>query len=130
MRSDTPLGVVRAWLEAVNAQDVERVLALSDPELEIVGPRGTARGHPVLRDWLGRAGVTLETRRAFARGDAVVVAQRGVWRSAETGGEASGADVASRFRVADGRVTQYARHERLEDALREAGLSEGDEVRL
>lgn len=128
MQEDTPLAVVRAWQEAVNARDADRVLALSAPDVEVVGPRGSGYGHDLLRQWLERAGVTLETRRAFARGDTVVVAQHGVWRSAETGGEPSGADVASRFRVADGRVVQYARHDTLGAALAEAGLGDEDEV--
>jgi hypothetical protein len=35
-----PYKVVQAWQEAVNNQDLERLLQLSDPNIEIVGPRG------------------------------------------------------------------------------------------
>ena len=73
--------VVRRWLDAANRQDVDALLALSDPDIEVVGPRGSARGHQALREWLARAGLALETRRAFSRADVVVLAQHGVWRS-------------------------------------------------
>ncbi|HJT76825.1 MAG TPA: nuclear transport factor 2 family protein, partial [Gemmataceae bacterium] len=85
MQQPNPLAVVRAWQEAANRQDAERLVELSTPDVEVVGPRGSGHGHQLLRDWLGRAGLTLETRRAFTRGDAVVLAQHGVWRSAATG---------------------------------------------
>src|SRR3712207_7719526 len=57
---------VRAWHEAVNRGDVDALLALSDDEIEIGGPRGSARGSAVLRDWLERAGIRLEPCRWFA----------------------------------------------------------------
>ena len=125
--SPSPLTVVRDWIDAANRQDTDALLALSDPDVEIVGPRGSVRGAAVLRDWLARAGLTLKTKRAFARGGAVVVEQRGVWRSAETGGEASEADVASRFEVEGGRVVAYERFDDLGAALAAAGLGEADE---
>lgn len=128
MEPNAALAVVRAWQDAANAPDLDRLVALSDPEIEVVGPRGAGRGHQLLRDWLGRAGLTLTTRQAFARGNAVVLAQHGVWRSPETGAVVGEADLASRFRVDDGRVVQFARHDDLEAALRDAGLIPADEI--
>jgi uncharacterized protein (TIGR02246 family) len=122
----TTLRTVLAWQEAANAQDVERTLALSAPEITLVGPRGTAQGHAVLRQWLERAGLTLATRQLFARGDSVVAEQQGVWRSPETGEVVSEALVATSFRVADGRVTHLARYEQLDEALAAAGLTRAD----
>src|SRR5207302_6078460 len=101
----------------------DQMIELSAPDVEIVGPRGAGRGHQLLRDWLGRAGLSLETLRVFARGDAVVVAQRGVWRSAETGEVTGEADLASSFRIEGGRVARFARYDRLGVALAAAGLS-------
>jgi hypothetical protein len=51
------LDTVLAWHEALNAGDAERVASLSHPEVEIGGPRGSARGRQVLKDWVGRANV-------------------------------------------------------------------------
>lgn len=130
MKDQNPLTIVRAWQDAANELDVDLLLELSDPDIEIVGPRGSGYGHQLLRDWLGRAGLRLETLRVFTRGNMVVVAQRGVWRSVETGEVTGENDVASRFRVdLDGRrVSQVAWHDSLDAALKEAGLDYADEV--
>ncbi|HEY0602580.1 MAG TPA: nuclear transport factor 2 family protein [Herpetosiphonaceae bacterium] len=128
MQQEQAVAVVQAWQEAANRQDGDRLVALSDPNIEIVGPRGSGFGAQLLREWLGRAGLTLETQRVFARDQVVVVAQHGVWRSVETGEVQGEADLASRFRVVDGRVAQFARHDRLDEALEAAGLELADEL--
>jgi hypothetical protein len=120
--------VVQAWLDAANSQDIDRLIALSDPGIELVGPRGSGHGHQFLRDWLGRAGLHLQTLRVFARGSAVVVAQHGVWRSGEVGDVIGEQDVASRFVVDDDRVSRFARHDALDEALAAAGLTVEDEI--
>jgi SnoaL-like domain len=96
------LEVVQHWQDAVNARDAQALLDWSDPKIEIVGPRGSAFGHDVLRQWLERAGLSLSPQRRFQRDQTVVVAQHAVWRSAES--EIVGeADVASVFRIENGR---------------------------
>jgi limonene-1,2-epoxide hydrolase len=119
--------LVQAWQDAANTQNVDRLIALSDPNIEIVGPRGSGYGHQLLREWLGRAGLRLETLRVFARGDAVVVEQHGVWHSVETGEVVGERDIASRFRVDGERIVQFARYDSLNAALAEAGLTFADE---
>lgn len=119
---------VHAWLAAVNAGDADTALALTSPEVTIVGPRGTARGHQVLRAWLAHAGATFSSRATFARADAVVVAQHGVWRSAETGDVVGEAEVATRFRVEDGHVAELERYDDLDAALAAAGVNPADAV--
>lgn len=124
--SSDPLRIVHDWLAAVNAGDVDGALALTAPDVVIVGPRGEARGHEVLRAWMGHAGATFQTRETFAAGDSVVVAQRGVWRDVETGEVRGEAAVATRFRVADGRVAEMERYDEVGAALQAAGLTEAD----
>jgi hypothetical protein len=97
---------------------------------EVIGPRRSGSGQQLLRDWLRRAGLTLDTRRAFVRGNVVVVAQHRVWRSAESGEMTGEADVASLFRVDGQRVVQFARYDSLAEALKVAGLSDQDERSL
>lgn len=121
---DSSLSIALAWLDAVNARDTERLLELSDPEIEIVGPRGTARGHQILREWTRHTWLELETLRTFEKGNAVVVRQHTIWRNAETGDVIGERETASQFRIADGRVTFYARRDSLEEALTGAGLTE------
>lgn len=128
MQHESPLAVVQAWQDAANNGDLHRLLELSDPAIELVGPRGSGHGHQLLRDWLGRAGLALKTLRAFARGNVVVVEQHGVWRSTETGEVEGEADIASRFQVREEKITQFARYDSLDDALRESGLDHADEI--
>ena len=121
--ASTPTDAVLAWLDAVNVGDHDAALARTAPDVAIVGPRGTGRGRELLRRWLSHAGATFATRAVYADGDAVVVAQRGVWRDAEGGGVRGEADVATRFRIADGQVAEIQRYDHLAAALRDAGLT-------
>jgi hypothetical protein len=125
---EDPQKFVLAWQEAANGQDADRLIELSAPDIEIVGPRGSAYGHQILLDWLGRAGAQFRPLRLFARGENVVVALHGVWREAETGEGIGEQAVASSFRVAGGRVARVARYDTLDVALADAGLAEADEV--
>ena len=118
----TPVDVVRAWEQAVNALAVARALELSHPNVEIVGPRGVAKGRDVLKDWLSRAGLSLETRRSFARDCAVVNDQHGLWRDIGSGDVVGEAAIASHYKVENGQVTYVARYETLDEALAKAGV--------
>lgn len=128
MPSENPREVVNAWLAAANAQDTERLVALSDPEIEVAGPRGSGRGSQLLRDWMGRAGLALEPLRTFARGDTVVQEQRGVWRGLASGEVTGERTLASLFRVDGPRVVAFARYDSMDEALAAGGLSAADEV--
>lgn len=128
MQPTDPVAIVQAWQAAANRQDVDRLLALSDPQIEIVGPRGSGYGHQLLKDWLERAGLQLETQRIFHRDNVVVVAQHGMWHAVDTDEIVGERDVASRFRVEGARIVQFARDDRLDQALAEAGLTYADEI--
>jgi hypothetical protein len=69
------LRVVEAWHEALNGGEVDRLVDLSHPEVEVGGPRGTGRGAQLLREWVDRANIRLEPRRVFHHADTVVVEQ-------------------------------------------------------
>src|SRR5690606_32405887 len=97
-------------------------------DIEIVGPRGIASGAHVLREWLDRAGLTLETTRIFVRGSDVVLAQRGSWKAPGMT-TTSSADVASWFRIHEARVARYQRFDDLQAALDSAGLTTAHEIR-
>lgn len=119
---------VRDWHEAVNNGNVERLVALSSDDVEVGGPRGTGRGAELLREWFARAGIHLEPRRLFHRGQTVVVEQDAEWGTPDTGEPAERQVVASVFVVRDDRVTSVMRHPDLAAALQAAGLAEGDQV--
>ncbi len=124
----SPNDVVRAWEQAVNERAVNRALELSHPDVEIVGPRGVAKGADVLRDWLSHAGLSLTTHCSFVREGVVVNDQHGVWRDVKSGEVVGEAAVATNYKVEDGRITYVARYDTLDEALAKAGLSTADEV--
>jgi ketosteroid isomerase-like protein len=121
------IDLVQRWQDAANRQDIALLLALSGPNIEIVGPRGMAQGHNILAEWVRRAGAQFTIQRIFARADRVVVVQQGIWRSAQTGAVIGEAQVASSFRVEQGRIMRVARYDTLEQALDDAGLTDADE---
>jgi hypothetical protein len=119
--------IVRAWHEAVNRGDADAVVALSHDDIEVGGPRGSARGSVLLRDWLARAGIQLEPRRWFASPTELVVEQIATWRSPDD----SCIDpqtIATSFSVEGGLVTRTVRYNSLLEALAEAGLTLQDEI--
>ena len=118
--------IVLAWHAALNESDAQRLLSLSTDDVEVGGPRGAGRGADLLRDWVARAGVHLEPRRIFCRGDIIVVEQSARWPSAD-GHPADPQVVASVFHVTDGRVSSVIRHPDLAAALIGAGVSISDE---
>jgi ketosteroid isomerase-like protein len=113
--------LIRRWHDALNDGDVDTLLALSDPDVAVAGPRGVARGHDVLADWARRAGIRLEpvALHAAPAGDVVVVAQRASWPGQ---GAAEPVDAASVFTVAGGRVASVARYGELAEAVAAAGI--------
>lgn len=123
------LAVAVGWLSAVNQQDTAKITGLSAEDVEIVGPRGSARGRAVLTDWLARAGFTASTLRWFCgAGGHVVVEQDARWSDPATKAEQGRARVASRFVIRGETVAAYQRHDTLDAALRAAGLTAADEV--
>ena len=121
------LEVVRAWHEAVNCGDADALVASSNDEIEVGGPRGSARGHAILRDWLDRAGIQLEPRRWFASPTELVVEQAATWRGPD-GIVSDPQLIASSFTVEDGKVMRTIRYGSLEEALAATGLALTDEV--
>ena len=115
---------VIAWHEALNNGDVDRLVALSHPDVEVGGPRGSAHGVQILRDWVDRANIRLEPGRTFDEADTVVVEQGAEWQSAEPGRVQT---VASVFVVSDGLVTSVVRYTDLASALRAANLDASHE---
>ena len=122
-----PFEVVRAWHDAVNGGDTDALIALSDDDIEVGGPRGSARGSAVLRDWLGRASIQLEPRRWFASPTALVVEQVATWRG--QGGEVTDPEViASSFKVENGLVSRTVRYGSLDEALATTHLTLSDQI--
>jgi len=120
---------VTAWHEALNSGDVERLVELSHPDVQVGGPRGTGRGAQLLREWVDRANIHLEPGRTFQKADTMVVEQQAEWPSAQAGESGGGQRVASVFVVRDGMVASVVRYPGVAEALRAADLKESHERR-
>ena len=129
MEIPSEVRVVRAWHEALNTGDVDRLTTLSHPDVEVGGPHGTGRGAQLLREWVDRANVHLNPRCVFHRVDTVVVEQEAKWRSADTGQVTGGQVVASVFVVRDDQIARVVRYPDLTDALCAVNLDESYETR-
>jgi ketosteroid isomerase-like protein len=121
--------IVQAWHEALNIGDVDRLVALSHPDVEVGGPQGTGCGTQLLREWVDRANIRLGPRRVFRRMDTVVVEQEARWSSPDTGQVTSSQVVASAFVVRDDQITRVVRYSELTGALRAVNLDESYEIR-
>lgn len=118
--------IVRGWLAAANEQDVERLLALSLPEIAILDSSVQGSGTRLLRQWLADAGVRFTPKRFFQRDESVVLAQHGTPPTSESDSERTGE--ALRFRVRELRVVEVEHFDNLASALCAAGLSSADEA--
>lgn len=121
--------VVGEWHEALNAGGADRLVALSSPDVEVGGPRGTGHGAQLLREWIARAGMRIEPRRTFHRAGTVVVECEARWHDADTGQTTGGQTVGSVFVVQGGLVSRVVRYPNFESALLAAGLDETYEAR-
>ena len=109
-----PTAVLAAWHDAVNAGDVDRVVALSSEDVAVQGPRGVARGPEVLRGWLHRSGIRLTPQQDLVEADGrFVVRELAHWTTtdAPTAAPREPTETWCVFTVADGRVTSVARFE-------------------
>jgi ketosteroid isomerase-like protein len=120
-----PIQLVTAWHVAVNAGDTDRLAGIVSDDVEIGGPRGTARGLDVLIDWVGRSRIQMTPTDWYQRGETVVVCQQATWPT-EDGTPGIPQKVGSVFVIRDGRIERIARYPDLVEAFAETGLAETD----
>ena len=116
------MATVLAWHDALNSGDVDTLLSLSSDDIEIGDPHGAAQGHEALRDWAEKLDVKIEPGQVYVHDGVVVVDQRIVSVTGESGPGASA------FRVVDDRVTSLFRHDDLAAALAATELTDDDLV--
>lgn len=125
---DQSIDTISAWHDALNTADLARLLALTHPDVELAGPRGSASGVTLVRDWATQSGITLDPHRWFAHGDTVVVAQTAHWPDPESGTLGPPHQIATAFTLRDGLVSRIARHPDLPTALAATTLTQSDEI--
>ena len=128
MISSNPIDIVTAFHRHLANRDADAVVSLADDAVEVGGPRGTGSGPDLLREWVGRANVTMTPKRWFVKDNVVIVEQDAVWLDKDSGEEMGRQVVITTFRVEDGRIAGIYRHDDLAASLTLAGLDAGDEI--
>lgn len=127
MTAVTTRAIVSAWHDAVAAGDAPGIAAVTDPDVELVGPRGSGVGVALVQEWALGSGIRLEPLRWFARDDRVVVEHHARWFDADTAALGSPVLLATSFVLENGRISRIARHPDLPAALAASNLSMMDE---
>jgi ketosteroid isomerase-like protein len=107
------IATVLAWHDALNASDLDTLVALSSDDIDIGDAHGAAQGHAALRRWAASRNATAEPGRMYVHEGIVVVELN---------------DAALAFRIVRDHVTSVFRHDDLASALDATELSEADLV--
>ncbi|ETB08956.1 hypothetical protein O980_20985 [Mycobacterium avium subsp. paratuberculosis 08-8281] len=118
------IATVLAWHDALNASDLDTLIALSSDDIEIGDAHGAAQGHEALRNWAAARRGTAELGRMYVH-DGVAVVEQKVTSPDDPGAVST---AASAFRVVHDRVTSVFRHNSLASALAATELTEDDAV--
>lgn len=114
--STSEIATVLAWHDALNAQDLDTLTAVSSDDIEIGDANGAMQGLAALRDWAQGFSDTVTVGRLYVH-DGVVVAEQTL---------ADGSTEASAFRVVHDHITSVFRHDTLAAALAATDLTEDD----
>ncbi|MCV6964113.1 hypothetical protein BST27_23770 [Mycobacterium intermedium] len=118
------IATVLAWHDALNAGDIDTLVALSSDDIDIGDAHGAAQGHAALRKWAESRRTTAELGRIYEH-DGIVVAEQKITDRDNPGMVTT---AASAFRVVRDHVTAVFRHGDLESALAATDLTEADAV--
>jgi hypothetical protein len=117
------IATVLAWHDALNAGDIDTLVALSSDDIEVGDAHGAIQGHGALRDWAASSDMSAaEPGRMYVRDGVVVVEQR--IRLASDPETIT--TMAAAFRVVRDHVTSVFRHSSLAEALAATELTERD----
>lgn len=111
------------WTSKVNERDIKGVLEVSDPHIELVGPRGVAEGHDILERWIKDSGIKMETQGYYAKGNEVICVQKATWEN-----QNGHVTIYTFMEIRNGKVHRLGRYDTLDDAFGQCHLSEEDKV--
>jgi len=118
------IATVLAWHDALNASDIDTLVALSSDDIEVGDAHGAAQGQAALRNWAAARARKVEVGRIFVH-DGVVVVEEKIENGDDAGASVA---VASAFRVVHDHVTSVFRHDDLASALAATELTNADLV--
>lgn len=115
--------IAEQWTRKVNERDIKGVLEVSDPHIELIGPRGSAEGHDILRQWVEESGIKMETLDYYAKGNEVICVQRATWEN-----QNGHVMIYTFMDIRNKKVHRLGRYDTLDDAFGQCQLSEEDKV--
>jgi hypothetical protein len=118
------IATVLAWHDALNASDIDTLIALSSDDIEVGDAHGAAQGHDALRKWAAARPRKVDVGRMYVH-DGVVVVEQLTGNADDPGASAT---VASAFRVVNDHVTSVFCHRDLVAALAATELTDADFV--
>jgi hypothetical protein len=125
-----PAATIRAFIDAFNAEDLDALVAVLDPEVEIQGGRGLAIGHDEARDWATRRPsgdlhqrLVLDGVRVDGHPTVALVRRQWRWKEGEEIAEEEEAGVLVSF-ADDGRIARWQPFDNRPEALRAAGIED------
>ncbi|MDI3315966.1 MAG: nuclear transport factor 2 family protein [Mycobacterium sp.] len=118
------IATVLAWHDALNASDLDTLVALSSDDIEVGDAHGAVQGHAALRSWATATNATVEPGRMYVHDGVVVVEQK----ITSPDNPAASKTAASAFRVVHDQITSVYQHEDLAAALAATDLTEADLV--
>jgi ketosteroid isomerase-like protein len=118
------IATVLAWHDALNAADIDTLVALSSDDIDVGDAHGATQGHEALRRWAGSIKSTAVLGRMYVHDGVVVVEQK----VSTSDNPPTVTDAASAFRVVHDHVTSVFRHQDLASALAATELTEADLV--
>lgn len=118
------IATVLAWHDALNAADLDTLVALSSEDIEVGDAHGAVQGHDALCRWATETKTTAEPGRMYVHHGVVVVEEK---LSSPDNPDAT-RTAASAFRVVHDHVTSVYRHDDLATALAATELTEADLV--
>ena len=125
-----PADAVRAFIDAFNAEDLDALIAVLDPEVEIQGRRGLVIGHDETRDWATRRPsgdlhqrLVLDGVRVDGHPAVALVRRQWLWKDREEPADEEELGVLVSF-ADDGRITRWQPFDDRTEALRAAGLGD------
>jgi limonene-1,2-epoxide hydrolase len=120
---------VRGFIDAFNAEDLDALIAVLDPNVEIQASRGLVEGHDEVRAWATRKPTGELHQRLVLdairdEGRHVIVFGRREWLWREDGGVADAHDLAIVATIGDdGRIMRWQPFDDRDEALAAAGVS-------
>lgn len=120
---ETGRSIAKQWTSNVNKKDIQAVLNISDPHIELAGPRGAAEGHDMLRKWIEESGIYLQTQNVYAKDNQVILTQKATWEN-----QSGHVTIYTFMEIRNGKIYRLGRFDTLDDAFGQCQLSEEDQV--